>query len=119
MVRNNYVSTEDMILPHKEITLEMLCTRRKSFMFNSMFKYSKDITNVNINRLAMELRGRPKVKMKLPHSLKERVLPRLYHSAVDVWSQLHENVQKMDCVRKYKKQLKLMDMNMIKFGVKE
>ena len=88
---------------------------QKRLMFNSMFKYSKDIQN----RLAMELMGRHKVKMKLPHSLNEMVLPRLYHSAVDVWSQLHENVQKMDCVWKYKKQLKLMDMNMIKFGVKQ
>ena len=57
--------------------------------------------------------------MKLPHSLKERVLRSPYYLAVDVWTQLDENVRKMDCVWKYKKQLKLMDLNMIKSGIKE
>ena len=57
MGRNNYVSTEDMMLLHKELKLEMLCTRRKRFMFNFGFKYSKDIQNVKITRPAMELRG--------------------------------------------------------------
>ena len=57
--------------------------------------------------------------MKLPHSLKERVLRSPYYLVVDVWNQLNENVQKIDCVWKYKKQLKLMDLNVIKFGIKE
>ena len=48
MGRNNYVSTEDMMLLHKELKLEMLSTRRKRFMLNFVFKYSKDIQNVNI-----------------------------------------------------------------------
>ena len=117
MGRNNYVSTEDMMLLHKE--MEMLCMRRKRFMLNFVFKYSKDIQNVNITKPAMELRKRHKVKMKLLHSLKERVLRSPYYLAVDVWNQLDENVQKTDCVWKYKKQLKSMDFNVIRFGIKE
>ena len=57
MGRNNYVSTEDMMLLHKELKLEMLCMRRKRSMLNFVLKYSKDIQNVNITRPAMELRG--------------------------------------------------------------
>ena len=91
--------------------MEMLCTRRKRFMLNFVFKYSNDIQNVYITRPAMEFRGRHKVKMKLPHSLKERVLRSPYYLAVDVWNQPNENVQKL--------KLKLMDLNVIKFGIKE
>ena len=38
--------------------------------------------------------------MKLPHSLKERalILRSPYYLAVDVWNQLNDNVQKIDCV---------------------
>ena len=61
------------------------------------------------------IEGLHKVKMILPHSLKESVFRSPYYLALDVWNQLDENVQKMDFVWKYKKQLKLMDLNVIKF----
>ena len=74
------------MLLHEELKLKMLCMCRKRFMLNFVLRYRKDIENMNINRPAMEMRGGQQVKIKLPHTLKDRVLRIPYYLAIYIWN---------------------------------
>ena len=86
--QNNYVSTKDKRLLHNKLCLEMLCTRRKRFLLDLVFKY---VNKVDGYRPVMELRGRHKVKMKLTHTTKERVLRN--YVAVHLANQIKDSIQ--------------------------
>ena len=55
---------------HVQLFLMKLAERRKFFMLKLMFKYSQCDEYVNQDKLKIELRNRPKVKMKLISSQK-------------------------------------------------
>ena len=62
---NMYVSTEEIRDMHVQLFLVKLAERRKMFMLKLMFKYSQCDEYVNQEKPKIEVRNRPKVKMKL------------------------------------------------------
>ena len=58
-----------------------------------MFKYSQREECVNRNKPKIELRNRPKVKMKLTFTRKDRVLKSPYYLCNKLWDQLDYNIQ--------------------------
>ena len=80
-----YVSTEEMNRFHVQLSLMKLCDRKKLFMLKMMYKYSQREEYVEQYKPQMELRTRPKVKMKLRNTKKERVLHSPYYLANKLW----------------------------------
>ena len=90
---SGYVSTEEMKGYHKMLNLKTLSERRKLFMLILIYKFSKDEENVNRYRPEITLRTRPKVKMKLAFTDKERVLRSPYYMCYRLWDKLDSTIQ--------------------------
>ena len=58
----------------------------------------------------MELRTRPKVKMKLRNTKKERVLHSPYYLANKLWDQLDHVVQNLDTMFEFSTAIKKIDL---------
>ena len=107
---NRYVSTEEMNGFHVQWSLMKLCDRRKLFMLKMMYKYSQREEYVEQYKPQMELLTRPKVKMKLHNTKKERVLCSPYHLANKLWDQLDHVVQNLDTMFEFVTALKMIDL---------
>ena len=75
---NRYVSTDEMRDLHVQLFLTKLAERMKICLINLMFKYSQCDKYVNRDKPKIDMHNRPKVKMKLKFTKKERVFKSLY-----------------------------------------
>ena len=63
------------------------------------------------------LRGRHKIKMKLPYSNKDQlVLESPYYMAINLWNQLDEGTQSIETRKKSKRKLKLINIDTLQLG---
>ena len=75
-----------------------------------MYKYSQRDEYVEQYKPQMELRTRPKVKMKLHNTKKERVLRCPYYLANKLWDQLDHVVQNLDTMFEFATAIKKIDL---------
>ena len=111
---NRYVSTDEMSDMHVQLFLMKLAERRKSFMLKLMFKYSRCEEYVDRDKPKIELRNRPKVKMKLKFTKKERVLRSPYYMCNKLWEQLDCNVQRLNTCGEFALALNRLDLSKLK-----
>ena len=75
-----------------------------------MYKYSQREEYVEQYKPQMELRTRPKVKMKLHTTKKERVLRSPFYLANKLWDQLDHGVQNLDTMFEFATAIKEIDL---------
>ena len=109
---NRYVSTEEMKDMHDQLSLVSLAERRKLFMLKLMFKYSQHDEYVNHNKI--ELCNRPKVKMKLTFTKKDRVLKSPYYLCKKLWDQLDYNLQSLTTIHEFTSAVRKLDLAIMK-----
>ena len=100
---------------HKTFGLCKLKIRRKLFILNTMYKYSKKIENVEVYRPNIMLRTGPKVKLKLPFTAKDRVIKSSYYLVVCLWNKLDADLQTADSFMVIKQKLKKFDIDNMNF----
>ena len=88
--------------------------RRKLFMLKLMFKYSQHEEYVNRNKPKIELRNRPKVKMKLTFTKKDRVLKSPYYLCNKLWDQLDYNLQCLTTIYEFISAVRKLDLAIMK-----
>ena len=71
---------------------------KRLFMLKMMYKYSQRQEYVEPYKPKMELRAKPKVKMKVSFTKKERVLRSPYYATNRLWDQLDHTVQNLNSV---------------------
>ena len=64
----------------------------------------------------MVLRGRHKIKMKLLYSNEDQVIKIPYYMAINLWIQLDEKTQSIETREKFKRKLKLMNIDTLQLG---
>ena len=110
---NRYVSTEEMKDLDVQLFLMNLAERRKMFMLKMMFKYSKFEDCVDHRKPKIELRTRPKVKMKTVFTKKERVFKSPYYLCNKLWDQLTFVIQNLNTCNEFSSALR--QVNLAKF----
>ena len=83
-------------------------------MLKMMYKYSQREEYVEQYKPKMELRARPKVKMKVAFTNKERVLSSPYYLANKLWDQLDYTVQNLNSVYDFSIAVRKMDLANLK-----
>ena len=96
---------------HEQLSLMKLSDRRKMFMLKYMYKCSQCEERVNSYRPKVELRARPKVKMKITFSKKERVLRSPYYLCNKLWDQLDHTVQTLNSCFEFTTAVKKLDLS--------
>ena len=107
---NRYVSTDEMNMLHVQLSLMKLSERRKMFMLKMMYKYSQYEEYVDQYRPKVELRARPKVKMKVAFTRKERVLKSPYYLCNKLWDQLDHTVQNANTCYEFATAVRKLDL---------
>ena len=79
-------------------------------MLKMMYKYSHREEYVERYKPKIELRTRPKVKMKVNYTKKERVLRSPYNLANKLWDQLAHEVQNLNTIYEFAVAIRKMDL---------
>ena len=79
-------------------------------MLKMMYKYSQYEEYVEQYRPKVELRARPKVKMKVAFTRKERVLKSPYYLCNKLWDQLDHTVQNANTCYEFATAVRKLDL---------
>ena len=107
---SGYISTAEMDTLHKQLHLKVLSDRRKMLMLMLMYKLSLDVDNVDSYHPEISLRTRPKVKMKVPFTSKERVRRSPFYKCNQLWDKLDSSIQLSKSMLEFKMNLKKMGL---------
>ena len=83
-------------------------------MLKMMYKYSQPQEYVELCKPKMELCAKPKIKMKVSFTKKERVLRSPYYEANRLWEQLDHTVQNLNSVYDFSIAVKKLDLATLK-----
>ena len=87
---------------HEEFNIESLSLRRKRNLVKLVHKTSKNCANVDISRPKMDLRSKPKVKLKSKFTSKTKVYISPLYRGMSLWDQLPHELQKEENNIKFK-----------------
>ena len=85
-----------------EFNIEPLVLRRKRNLVKIVHKTSKDVANLNVDRPIMDLRSKPKVKLKNMFTSITKVYNSPLYRGMRLWDQLPPSVQKEENNIKFK-----------------
>ena len=108
----DHVSTEEMEMLHDRVRLLFLSAYKWKLMLNLVLKCKR---RENLDRPSIVLRGRHKIKMKLPYSNKDQVLKSPSYMSFNLWNQLDEETQSIEAREEFKRKLRLIHVNRLQY----
>ena len=85
---------KDLDVLQEEFNIEKLSLRRKRNLVKLVHKTSKNVVNVDISRPKMDLRSKPKVKLKSKFTSITKVYNSPLYRGMRLWDQLPRDLQR-------------------------